>query len=155
MAGFPTRPSLGAFGPTLVNRSRIVDPSKDVGADLLNLLRWQTAGLGQVVPQAWLPVAYTAPAILTTISQGNAWQGPPPALERQDAGLYVVTYPATSPDELGTAIPTSLLAAMVLPRANTPRLRADWDLDSGRIITVNLFDKNDAPTDGSFLLVAF
>jgi hypothetical protein len=155
MAGFPTRPSLGAFGPTLVNRSRVVDPSKDAGADLLNLLRWQTAGLGQTAPQAWLLATFTAPSTIAAVSQGNSWQGPKPAVDRLSAGLYVVTYAATNPDELGNSIQTSLLAAMVIPRANSPRLRADWDIDGGRVITVNLFDKNDTPSDGSFLLVAF
>src|SRR5271170_4576706 len=106
MSGFPSRPTLDAFGPTLRNRGAVRDPTRDVGADLLNLMRWQLAGVGACSPLSFVAATFTAPDAIAIAAQANAWQGAAPTLTRSSAGVYVVGYEATYPDKDGNTVAT-------------------------------------------------
>ena len=155
MSGFPTRITANAIGPRMKNRGAVRSPVFDVGADRMNLLRWQVAGLSQAASLVWLLATFTPPDVIAIAAQGCAWQGGPPKLERISPGLYLVTYPHTVLDDDGQEIAMNLLGAAVCARASKPRLYADWDIANGREITVRLFDKTETDTDGSFLLQAY
>ncbi|HEY4121188.1 MAG TPA: hypothetical protein VGM56_25160 [Byssovorax sp.] len=154
MSGFPARPTLDAFGPTLRNRGAVRDPSRDVGADLLNLMRWQLAGLGACAPLAFVAATFTAPDVVAVAAHANGWQGAAPALTRTSAGVYVVAYELSYPDKDGGAVATKLVGAHVT-HAGSSRLKGEYDIAQGAIVNVRLTDKDDASTDGSFFLTVF
>jgi hypothetical protein len=154
MSGFPQRPTLDAFGPTLRNRGGVRDPSRDVGAELLNLVRWQLAGLGACAPVAFVAATFTPPAAITIAAHANAWQGAAPKLTRTAAGVYVVQYELSYPDKDGGAVTTAFAGAHVT-YAGAGKLKPEYDIAQGATINVRLSDKTDAPADGSFFLTVF
>lgn len=153
MAGFPTRPSIDALGPEMIDRARVVDPRKELDSARVNLLRWQVAGAGQVTPQAWVLAVFTEPSTIAIAAQGNAWRGASPAIERTSAGIYVITYPVSAANERGDMAPLQLLGAVVSPRG--AKLGASWEITSYRVVTVTLFDKDSVETDGSFMVAVY
>lgn len=154
MGGFPARPSLDAFGPTLRNRGAVRDPTRDVGADLLNLIRWQLAGLGACSPLAFVAVLFTPPATLAVAAHANGWQGAAPALQLTSPGVYAVTYELTYPDMDGNDVAANFVGAHVTYNGSA-KLKAEYELEQGRIVHVRLTDRNDAPADGSFFLTLY
>lgn len=112
MAGFPTRTSPNAFGPVLVNRATPRHPARDVGADRLNLMRWQCAGSAVVGPLASILIKNTAgtPSIE---EQTNGWHGTGATITDQGVGHYRLTFPATVADETGALIPLDFTSATV------------------------------------------
>jgi hypothetical protein len=154
VSGFPARPTLDAFGPTLRNRGAVRDPTRDVGADLLNLIRWQLAGLGVCSPLAFVAATFTAPDVIAIAAEANGWQGASPAIARASAGVYVVRYEATYPDKDGTLVATHFVGAH-LTYAGSGKLKAEYDIAQGATINVRLSDKTDAPVDGSFFLTLY
>ena len=154
MSGFPIRPTLDAFGPTLRNRGAVRDPTRDVGADLLNLIRWQLAGLGVCSPLALVAATFTAPDVIAIAAQANGWQGAAPAITRSSAGVYVVQYELSYPDKDGTLVATRFVGAQVT-YAGGGKLKAEYDVAQGATINVRLSDKADAPVDGSFFLTLY
>lgn len=154
MPGFPTRPSRAAFGPVYVNRSPIRQPSRDVGADALNLLAWQTAGLGVVGERAWALLNWDG-TTLTLAASGECWDASGlvvPAISRISAGVYVVTYEATYPDEIGAVVSTNLVAAEAFAQA-TADLRTQATVNSDhRTVNVRVRDAAGTATDITVLL---
>lgn len=155
MASFPTRPSRSAFGPaTLTNKYPVRDPSKEVGADKFALSYWTQAGAAGAIPLAWVLCTFTGPSTIALTAHFEAWDpnrtGTAPSVSRSGAGVYVVTYAASYPDENGTSIPTQLYGASVSPRGSAS-LNFAWDVASARIFTIRTFTSNTAaPTDTSF-----
>lgn len=158
MAGFPTRPSLAAFGPTMVNRGGVRDPSRDAGAALFNLLRWQAAGAGSALAMAWAAVRFTGPSTVVVTASGHAAAGGSPAAPtpgRTSQGLYTVVYPATMKDLDGNDVPTALLG--VLPAyqgLSNYNAVAQVEAD-GRTVTVKVYDNANALQDGSFFIAVY
>lgn len=112
MGGFPNRPDLASFGPTLVDVAAVRDPTREVGAALLNLMRSQLAGMGIVLPLALLRFsAAPSPAVL---ARAEAWNPrgltsapfADPQLTRNGAGDYDVVYtsPVTDADGASAAL---------------------------------------------------
>jgi hypothetical protein len=153
VSGFPARPTLDGFGPTLRNRGAVRDPTRDVGADLLNLIRWQVAGLGACAPLAFVAATFTAPDAIAIAGQANAWQGAAPAIARTSAGIYVVRFEVTYPDKDGTVVATRFVGAHIT-YSGSDKLKAEYDVQ-GPTINVRLSDKTDTPVDGSFFLTVF
>jgi hypothetical protein len=153
VSGFPARPTLDAFGPSLRNRGAVRDPSRDVGADLLNLMRWQLAGVGACAPLALIAASFTPPDQVTIAAEANAWQGASPVLTRSSTGVYVVQYELAYPDKDGNSVATRFAGAHVT-YAGSGKLKPEYDV-AGPIINVRLTDKTDAPVDGSFFLTVY
>lgn len=133
MSGWPGRPSRAAFGPTRANDGVVTDPTKFVSAADYNLTFWQVAGISAgFAARAWALLKWDG-AALTLQASGETWDPNGlvlPAVSRTGAGVYLVTYAATSPDMDGAAIATGLIAgraaaqslanitAVAVPRAN-------------------------------------
>src|SRR5262245_21147730 len=109
MSGFPTRISASALGPRMKNRGVARSPVYDVSAERMNLMRWQIAGLSQAAPLAWLVATFSPPDAIAISAHGNAWQGPPPMIERLATGTYLVTFAALAKDDDGAEVTLNLL----------------------------------------------
>lgn len=122
MSGFPLRPDRDSFGPELQNTSPVRDSRRQLDASIANLLMHQCSGMGLVSPRSAL--AFTADVGPTILGRVEAWNpkrltAPPyddPAIVRQAAGDYLITYPTPVPDEQGAdaAISFQWAAAFVI-----------------------------------------
>src|SRR5262249_31983941 len=111
MAGFPKRFSISAFGPTMINRTKVVDPRRDLGAEVINPMRGALAAVGACLPSAWVTLSFANGGI-SVAAFGNSWiGGAPPIPNRASAGVYTVTYPATVLDLDGTSVPLAFVGA--------------------------------------------
>lgn len=155
MSAFPARTSVDGIGPPMDQTGGVLNERRAISPRRANIERWIGAGVSQATCRAWCFVTFTAPSTvaISTGSEGSAWQGLAPAVVRTGQGIYTVTYLASYADETGTLVAPDIIMAVVSPKKSTPRLRGDWEISQGRIITVNLYDKTDAAQDGSFGLV--
>lgn len=108
MAGFPTRPSRDAFGPTYEDERPVRNPKRELGSAIGNLMFWQLAGAGIVAPMGVIQVAVTG-GVATTVYQALAFdpKGQLALLTwiNDATGQYTITFASTYPDETGTARP--------------------------------------------------
>jgi hypothetical protein len=110
MSGFPTRPDRNAFGQTMQNSGAVRDPSRHLDASVWNLMAWQVAGLGLIVPRAML--YFTANASPAILARAEAWNPKregsgayaDPGFTVNGAGDYTVAWPSSIPDELGNSL---------------------------------------------------
>lgn len=155
MAGFPTRPSRAAFGPTFRNATAgVTNPETHAGAALLGLLAWQAAGNSVAGNLTWALLAWDG-AALTLSASAEAWDSTSavlPTVARTSAGLYTVTYAASYADETAALITTNLRAAICAAQGTAARY-AVASIASGRIITVSVFDAAGAAADSDGVLV--
>lgn len=157
--GFPTRIGRSALGPSKTNQRRVIDPTKEISSVEWNLVRWEVAGMAGVVPQAWVFATFTGPDQIAVTAHREAWApdgtSSAPTISRTSAGLYVITYDATYPDENGTAVAIQLFGGTVGPSATT-NLNGVASVSSNRIVTVSIFTANSAAaTDSSFLVAVW
>jgi hypothetical protein len=124
MSGFPNRPSRDDFGPPFVDTRPIRNPATQVGQKLLELIAFQTTGLGLVAARAFVIFDATAgganPPIVANAEAWNTKKSSaapylPPVIARSALGIYTVTYQATYPDEAGNAKAISILDAYGAP----------------------------------------
>ncbi len=155
--GWPTRISRSALGPQFQERTKVSDPSKEVGQAFFNLSCWQLAGAGLMVPKAWALFHWTGAAIVLDAS-AEAWDpesGVVPTVTRTSAGIYVVTYAATYPDENGVAQPPGLQWCTVSAQDAT-LAPAQGVITSSRIITtvIHKLSDNSAFDPAGVLVIA-
>jgi len=145
MAGFPTRPSRRSFGPlTLQDRTPVRQADQEVGAQAMSLTWWQLAGLGLVTYTAWVLFHWDGANVQIDAS-GEAWDPESqfvPSVQRTSAGIYVVTYAATYPDENGQSIATNLRYCEVVSQGTTIAPGVG-DIASNRIITTAIHKLSD------------
>ena len=155
MAGFPTRTTRAAFGPTKRNVSTgLITAEYHQGATEVNLDYWQTAGMSLAVCRAWALLAWDG-ASLTLSAAGEAWDttaASVPTVARSSAGVYTVTYEATYVDETTTAVSTALLGAQGTAQGSACRI-VTCTISSARIITVRVFDAAGSAADADGVLV--
>ena len=158
MAGFPTRTTRAAFGPTKRNASvGLVTPEYHAGATEINLDYWQTAGMSLAICRAWALVTWDGATSVSLTAAGEAWDptaAAEPTVARSSAGVYTVTYAATYVDETDTAVSTSLLAASATPQGSPARSPSS-PIGSWPIGTVCVLGAAGFPADASFLMMAF
>lgn len=158
MAGFPIRPSRSALGPTKLDRRVVRDHARESGATEINLAWWLLAGSAGVVPQAWLYATQTGTDIPVIVARQEAWNPrrdqAAPTMARTSAGLYVVTYAASYPDETGTSQTTQLYGGAPTPQSLSD-LRGTALVSSSRIVTVSIFNAGGAATDSGFMLTVW
>jgi len=158
MAGFPTRTTRAAFGPTKRNATTgLINAELYQGATEVNLDYWQTAGMSLSAPRAWALVTWDGATAVSLTAGGEAWDptnASVPTVARTGAGVYTVTYAATYVDETDTAVATSLLAAAVSPMSSSSR-HATWTISSSRIVNVYMWDAAGVAADASFFVTAW
>jgi hypothetical protein len=158
MAGFPTRTTRAAFGPTKQNLTTgLINPTYYAGATELNLDYWQTAGMSLAICRCWALVTWDGATAVSVTAAGEAWDptaASAPTVARSLAGVYTVTYAATYVDETNTAVSTALLGALVCPMSSSSR-HATFTISSSRIINVFMWDAAGVAADASFLVAAF
>ena len=105
--GFPTRISRDAFGPIPEDTKPVVNPKRQLSAGIGNLMMWQIAGSGLMVPTARM-IFTVAAGVLTLAQHTEAFQpnaGAAPNTARTGAGVYTFSFLANYPDEEGIARP--------------------------------------------------
>lgn len=115
MTGFPNRPGLSSFGPNVVNTRPVRDPSRELHADTFNLMRFQIAGMGLVVPRAFLHFTADNPAV--QLARAETWNPSAstaspfddPSITRQATGNYNVEYTSPVTDRDGNSVALSFV----------------------------------------------
>jgi hypothetical protein len=128
MGGFPNRPALSTFGPDAVNTRAIRDPERELSAEQWNLLKFQVAGLGIVLPRAHL--RFTAVASPQLLARAEAWNprgltSAPfanPTLTRVAQGNYDVTYTSPVTDMDGASVALSFTHGFGFPLTESSTL---------------------------------
>ena len=124
MSGFPKRATtINAFGPELENAGPIRSPKRHLSATILNLMRFQLAGMGLVVPRAVLQVSMTgigSTPVIVTAQQFLTWDSagvvPLVTWVRNSAGKYTWTFSAGHyPDENGNSVSLDWIGGTALP----------------------------------------
>jgi hypothetical protein len=158
MAGFPTRTTRAAFGPTKRNLTTgLITPEYYTGATETNLNYWQTAGMTLAICRCWALVTWDGATSVSVTAAGEAWDptaASAPTVARSAQGVYTVTYDATYVDETDTAVSTALYGALICPMIASSR-HATFTITSSRIINVYMWDAAGAAADASFLVAAF
>lgn len=137
--GWPRRPGLTAFGPKMQNVRPVRNPQTDPDANVLNLYRFQVAGMGLVCCRAFASIDTSGSA--TLVNHGEVWNSdgsqPAPVLARTGTGVVTLTYLATYPDDTGEAQAFSItdVAGVQSSSANVRHVAPTW---SGLVITARL-----------------
>lgn len=117
--GFPTRITRATLGPELLNRHRVVDPRKEIGADVFNLAWWTLGAAGLMLPMARFVCTQSGTAIPVVASHAEAFRpnsgGSGPTMGRSGAGVYSFDWAAQYPDETGTNRPVVFEGGIAVP----------------------------------------
>jgi hypothetical protein len=110
MAGYPTIPTRDDLGAEYRDVYPPENPETDFGADALNLVLHQVAGLGMVLPvRAVLIARYDSLSAFVITHQEEAWNPrrvqARPVLSFEDDGEYRYTFPAAVLDRDGNSVP--------------------------------------------------
>lgn len=113
MTGFPNRPDLASFGPDFVDTRAVRDPSRELSASVLNLMKFQVAGMGVVMARAHL--RFTAVASPVLLARAEVWNprglsSTPfqnPEITRVAQGNFEVTYNSPVTDKDGSNVALS------------------------------------------------
>ena len=149
--GFPSRISRTALGAVMVDRRPIKDPTRELGARWVNLVSWQVAGAGVVVPTAKVLVDSTG-ALLWAAESWDADGNYAPTCSRVSTGVYQVVYAVEYPDDEGTLITTNLRAAKVTSQSTSIRHPAQLVAGDARTVDITIRDSAGAVIDCPFLL---
>jgi hypothetical protein len=152
MSGFPVRPARSAFGPDPENRRPVRNPKLEISADIFKLAFWQLAGMGLMVPQAWVYCTISG-TTLTLASHAESWDPNQalavPGVTRTSQGLYAVAYPATVPDENGDQRAISLTWGIGCPQTSSSRFGIAERVDAQHF-NVRVRDDAGAVQDANF-----
>ena len=110
MSGLPGIDSLATFGGALVNYAPVEDPTTDRDATMANQAYADTAAMTQTAIRAWVRfvTSATAPTLATTFPNDATWPNVfanLPVSTRSAVGVFLLTWPATVIDALGTVQP--------------------------------------------------
>lgn len=154
MPGFPLRPNRNSLGQAKVEDLGTVagDPERDIGANEINVLAWQTAGAGKTADLAWVSIFGDDGSRL---AGGEAWNPRDdaalyPACARLSSGIYTVTVAAEYPDErvmigdvLSAMSPLTIKGAWATPQVSgTPVIataRVSGPTSGQWVITVSVY----------------
>lgn len=118
MSGWPLRPDRDSYGPTFQDTAPVRDPARQISAATFNLLCWQQAGMGLLMPRAMLEfVMGVSPSIVQRAEVWNPERSTvgafaDPTFTRTGAGNYLVEYPTPVPDENGDDVELAFSAAL-------------------------------------------
>lgn len=160
MSGFPTRHSLDAFGPFPRDNFGGVrgDDKVCVNKEYLNLLFWQVAGAGLMVPKAWFVFDTVNGADPTIIEHHETWRpkddGPAPTPVRTGEGVWTFTYAGTVADMDGAMVSPGLKYAEAALQADTADAQLRARCTAENVVKVVLYQTNVAQDlPGSRILV--
>lgn len=160
MSGFPSRPTLPAFGPEHPRDALAsTDAETEFGAAQLRILKWQAAGLGLVAPVSFVAARHDGSSF-TTLVRREGWNPKAetslaPTVARSSTGVYTVTYAATYPDETGAATALVVLADLcevaAQARNGEGARYCTWDVASN-VVTVRHYNSSGNLADGGWVL---
>ncbi len=163
MSGSPLRPDRSSFGEEFVDSTAVRDPRKQMAARIMNLLTWQVAGMGLLVPRVAL--YFTCAPSPVPLARVEAWNPnrlstgdyADPAMTRTGAGNYLIEYPTSVPDELGESQAISFLwaQAFVVNAVPTTLKHAQAAVEPGNAnkLRACAFSTTHVLEDGSDLVV--
>jgi hypothetical protein len=162
--GFPARPDLSSYGPTLQNAVPVRDPERELDAAVFNLLRHQAAGMGLLSPRVLLKLTVADPAVL--IARAEAWnprglttgQYAAPTVAYVSTGRITVEYPELIADELGEDQSVAFSWGFGWLSADPPTTRKSVQVEpiaaTPHILTVCCFNASDALENGNNVWIA-
>ncbi len=161
MPGFPTRVLRRVFGPKHRDARPVENPETEIGAAVIEPLLWQVAGLNLGAPRASVVASWNGAAFVYT-HRSESWNADErqahPALARQSAGVYTLTFAATYPDEDDVNVPTVLggarVACLKVQSAFADRVEARaWvDATDPLVVRVRLWNSSGTAVDEPFWL---
>jgi len=115
----PSKASINTYAGALQDAVPIVDPTSEVSAAAMNALQNDVSAMTSTASIAMFlfstGASGTVPVIATsstwTTGYDSVWGNAAlymPALSRTSTGLYLVTFPASVPDQLGSMIPVNI-----------------------------------------------
>jgi hypothetical protein len=131
----------------------VKNPERQLGAEVGQLMFWQLAGIGIVAPRA-MAVLDTAADVT---AHGASWDPDrelvAPTTVKNGTGDYTITWPATAPDENGTAVAIVLVAADASPQTDSAKLFANAKIQAnGRSARVKIWTDGGVATDCDVLI---
>lgn len=150
MSGFPNRPGRGNFGPTMRNARPVVDPSRELGANAINLAWWQLAGAGRVLPMALLILNTDGTLLHQALAFDPRAKLDPIPTARSSAGVYTVTFASSYADEGGIQRSFIPRAAMAAPQGAAAGLFVRTSV-VGQVVQLSSLN-GATPTDARILL---
>lgn len=158
MSGFPARPGRTAFGPTFEDAEPVRNPKRNVGATLVNLMAWQLAGAGLVVPRAVVACRVNGSAIAVT-EQLLAWD---PKRELADVttnylgvGDFRLDFASTYDDESGTATPFDILRCLAFPDTDSNVIAVAKRLNATQLRVRTFTSNTGAAVDVDFTALVY
>jgi hypothetical protein len=151
MPGFPARPTRTGFGPKPTNRKTVNNPLKEGGADLFDLVFWQLAGAGLMVPLAWVLVDGATGGIILSDESWDAERAAVPTVTHPVAGTYAVEYASSYLDKDGVAVTTALKACSVHAQTITGHRGEGLLQVNNRICDIRIRDGAGGLDDCTFL----
>lgn len=161
----PDKDALSTFGQPRNNRIPITDPSTDIGAEHWNPLTNDVAMLSVLGDRAWAAFHWTGAAMVLD-AHDEMWNGVSgytvPTLARTGAGVYTVTYPATTFDFIPSSNPSGGGSHTINLRSAHGYVRPGGAASvftvecsaSGNVVTVNL-KVGGTVTDSNNLVIEF
>jgi len=111
MSGFPTRSSRTVYGPTFVNESPVKNPAKEIDANTVNLLAWNTGGIAQVTPRGITRITVSA-TVPTNQYDAYAWApngGTTVPFAFESTGIYSFAFNQQYANQNGALVNISLV----------------------------------------------
>jgi hypothetical protein len=154
---FPARPNRTAFGPDYEDAKPVRNPKQQLGAEVINDVFWQVAGLG-MASNRFLLSCTTSGGALTLENQNLAWD------PKQDlapitslyvgVGHYRFTFDTEYPNRLGDMVTTSFAGVTAIPNTATRRFfHCTW---VANVVDVYFSDSAGAAVDvAEFAVIGF
>lgn len=151
MAGSPTIPTRDAFGPTRVDDGISPNDPNYLSARHINLMLWQLAGAGIVIPRAYVRCTFSS-GVLTIAESGETWKpnggGTPPGINKVATGHWELEYAASYPNEAGDSVPTELRWGETIMQTDDVAFRSRCQINADkRTVELRVFDAAGALAD--------
>lgn len=146
----PDVDSVDDYGGALTNAFPVTDPTTDQDADAMNECKASTAGMTHTAARAWCRfVAGTSPTLATLNSDDAVWGNAladKPAPGHSSTGVYAVTWPTSTEDELGASHTTNLRWARASIEGSTLAF-AQANVSASNVVTVRTWNAAGSAND--------
>lgn len=161
MSGFPARVLRSFFGPKFFNDRPVERPDHEFGAEKMEILCWQVAGMNLCADRVCLEASWDGSNFQIS-HQTEAWNAKNeqshPTLARSEAGKYTYTFADTYLDGEGNDVAINLGPPSVSCHAEQDTFadrieaRAWMDANNPSIIHIRIWDATGTLVDKPFLL---
>lgn len=148
----PSVASLSDYGGVKQNFAEVTDPVNDEDADDRNDYVGDVAGMTQTVARAWVRFVGNATTPTDPVSNvhGAVWGnlvGVKPAVTRTGTGVFLITWPTTTNDDVGTAHTTAIRGVQRPNLESSTLYHAQAVVTSANTVTVYIFNSGGSAND--------